>query len=344
MTRKVTGFLLALAMLAAFPGPAFAAPKVLVNGYSLNLDVHPEIQNNRVMVPMSPIFKALGAEVTWVGETQTILGKKNLTSIRLQVGQANATLNGVDLTLDSPPVIIDGRTLVPLSFIARALGAEVVWDAPSETVSVVLPDTEALPTNTQIMEKLGPTIVEVTAMDQNGSAYAYGSGVIVSSDGKIVTNYHVVEGATQVEIKLENDKTYPCKGMLSYDEDRDIAVLKIEASGLPQAELGDSDKVITGDRILTIGCPQGLERTMSDGLVSSIRTFDEQKYIQISAPIDHGSSGGALIDKTGKVIGITCATIAFAQNLNFAVPINDVKNIMKTESFSPFTSVFTDRY
>lgn len=344
MTRKVIGFLLAMAVLAVIPGSATAAPKVLINGYSLNLDVPPQIQNGRVMVPMSAIFKALGAEVTWVGETQTILGKKNLTSITLQVGKNYATLNGVDLALDSSPFIVDGRTLVPLSFIARALGAEVVWDGPSETVSLVLSENDALPSNTQIMKQLGPAIVELVAMDKTGAAYAYGSGVIVSSDGKIVTNYHVVEGSSQVEVKLENGKSYICKGMLNYDEDRDIAVLKIEASGLPQAELGDSDKVITGDRILTIGCPQGLERTMSDGLVSAIRTFDEQKYIQISAPIDHGSSGGALIDRTGKVIGITCATIEFAQNLNFAVPINEVKNILKTEHFTLFTSISTDRY
>lgn len=344
MTRKVIGFLLAIAIITAYQYPATAAPKVLINGYSLNLDVPPQIQNSRVMVPMSAIFKALGAEVTWIGESQTILGKKNLTSVTLQVGKTYATLNGVDLALDSPPVIIEGRTLVPLSFIARALGAEVVWDGPSETVSVVLSETDALPSNTQIMQKLGPAIVELITMDKNGAPYAYGSGVIIASEGKIVTNYHVVEGATQVEVKLENDKSYICKGMLNYDEDCDIAVLKIDASGLPQVELGDSDKVSTGDRILTIGCPHGLERTMSDGLVSSIRTFDEQKYIQISAPIDHGSSGGALIDKTGKVVGITCATIEYAQNLNFAIPINDVKNIIKTENYSLFTAVFTDRY
>ncbi|MEQ8174208.1 MAG: trypsin-like peptidase domain-containing protein [Syntrophomonadaceae bacterium] len=344
MTRKVMGFLLAMAILAAFPGSAAAIPKVLINGYSLNLDVPPQIQNGRVMVPISPVFKSLGGEVTWVGETQTILGKRYLTRIALQVGKTSAILNGVELTLDSPPVIIDGRTLIPVSLIARALGAEVMWDAPSETVSVVVSDTDGLPTNTQIMECLGPTVVELTTMDKSGAAYAYGSGVIVSSDGKIVTNYHVLEGATQVEVNLENGKTYTCKEMLGYDVDRDIAVLKIEASGLPKAELGDSDKVITGNNILTIGCPQGLERTMSDGLVSSIRTFEEQKYIQISAPIDHGSSGGALIDNTGQVIGITCATIEYAQNLNFAIPINDVKDIIKVETFSPFTSVFTDRY
>ncbi|MEN6390426.1 MAG: stalk domain-containing protein [Syntrophomonas sp.] len=344
MTQKVMGFLLAMAVLATFPGAAAAAPKVLINGHSLNSDVPAQIQNGRVMVPISSVFKALGAEVTWVSETQTILGKKYLTSMTLQVGQPHAIINGIDLALDSPPVIIDGRTLVPISFIARVMGAEVMWDAPSETVSVVVSDTDNLPSNTQIMEHLGPTVVEVTAKDKAGAPYAYGSGVIVSSDGKIVTNYHVLEGATQVEVKLEDGKTYTCKGMLGYDADRDIAVLKIEASGLPRAELGDSDRVITGDRILTIGCPQGLERTMSDGLVSSTRTFEKQKYIQISAPIDHGSSGGALIDKTGQVIGITCATIEYAQNLNFAIPINDVKDIIKTENFSPFTSVFTDRY
>lgn len=341
MKLKSISFLVALVIITVFPGISTAAPKVLINGYSLNLDVPPQIHNNRVMVPMSPIFRALGADVTWVGESQTILGKKNLTSITLQVGKNDATLNGASLTLDSPPVIIDGKTLLPLSFIALALGAEVVWDAPSETVSVIISDT--LPSNKNIMEKLGPTVVEVTAIGKNGEAHAYGSGVIVESDGKIVTNYHVVDGATQVEVKLDNDKTFTCNGMLTYDKELDIAVLKIEAMGIPIAELGDSDEVITGDRILTIGCPQGLERTMSDGLVSAIRTFEKQKYIQISAPIDHGSSGGALIDKTGKVIGITCATIEYAQNLNFAIPINNVKTILKTENSKLFSS-FTDRY
>lgn len=337
------GFLLALSMMAALPTPAAAVPKVLIDGHSLFVDVPPQIQNSRVMVPMSAIFKALGADITWIGESQTVVGKKNFINIILQVGKTKATVNDQEIDLDCPPVIIEERTLVPVSFIARAFGAEVIWDEPTETVSVVLPKSDPLPSNKQIMKELGPTVVELVSLDKNGTILAYGSGVTISADGGIVTNYHVIDGAAKVKVKLENGKTFMCEGMTSFSEERDIAILKIDASGLPKAEFGDSDKLSTGDSILTIGCPQGLERTMSDGLVSAIRTFEEQKYIQISAPIDHGSSGGALIERTGKVVGITCATIEYAQNLNFAVPINDVKNIMKNKSFISFASVFSER-
>lgn len=327
MKNKSLGLFASLILILSFMSPVSAAPKVLINGRSLESDVSPEIQNSRVMVPMSAIFKALGAEVTWTAETQTIQGSRNLARISLQVGKTVATVDGKQIILDCPPVIVDGRTMVPLGFIAKSLGAQVFWDGSIETVSIVLSD-DVLPTKEQIMRGVSPAVVELSTINNAGIPYKYGSGVIISANGQIVTNYHVVEDASKIKIKLKDDREFECASPVKFDKDMDIAILKIDAA-TPYVELGNSDSLSEGDAILTIGCPRHLERTISDGLVSAMRTFDKQKYIQISAPIDHGSSGGALLDQNGKLVGITCAGIDYAQNLNFAIPINDVKVLLK---------------
>ncbi len=174
----------------------------------------------------------------------------------------------------------------------------------------------------QILNRESPAIVTVTQVDQSGKAVAFGSGFIVRSNGIVVTNFHVISGAYDAQIKLKNGEIYENALVLDYDVRHDVVLLKIRAVDLPTVTLGDSSTVETGDRAYAIGCPEGYDYTISDGLISAHRVIEGTEQFQISVPISHGSSGGPLYNVYGQVIGITSAGIMEgAQNINFAVPL-----------------------
>jgi Do/DeqQ family serine protease len=159
-----------------------------------------------------------------------------------------------------------------------------------------------------------------------------GSGFIISSDGYIVTNDHVVRDAESVQVKLSNDKVYDAK-VVGGDSKTDIAVIKINAADLPVAVLGDSEKLEVGQWAIAIGNPFGLERSMTVGVVSAtgrsnmgIETFEN--FIQTDASINPGNSGGPLLNIYGEVIGINTAIVAAGQGIGFAIPISMAKPIV----------------
>jgi serine protease Do len=158
-----------------------------------------------------------------------------------------------------------------------------------------------------------------------------GSGVILRSDGVIATNYHVIEGVAQARVKLRNGDIYDDVSVLDTDERKDIAILKIKATGLQALEVADSDAVRVGETVYAIGAPRGLEGSLAGGLVSSVRPIDEIepsltgfRVIQFTAPISPGSSGGPLVNASGKLIGIVTAFLTNSQNINVAVPAKPI--------------------
>ena len=178
----------------------------------------------------------------------------------------------------------------------------------------------------EIAKLVSPSVVYIEVSDFNGIPIASGSGFIIDSTGKIATNYHVIKGAYSAKVKTYDGKIYNVSKVFAYDSTQDMALIKIDATGLQPVSLGDSDKIGTGDKIYTIGNPLGLNDTMSDGLISSkSRVVDGATYIQISAPLSSGSSGGVLLNEQAEVIGITSAGMTDGQNLNFAIPINLLK-------------------
>lgn len=165
-----------------------------------------------------------------------------------------------------------------------------------------------------------------------------GSGFIVTRDGQILTNNHVVDGVDKITVSVllrdGNKKTYPAK-VLGNDPTYDLAVIKIEPDeDLPVLELGDSDALEVGEWVVAIGNPYGFEHSVTAGVISaknrSIRTqevnFDD--FLQTDAAINPGNSGGPLLDMDGKVVGINTAIIPYAQGLGFAIPVNKAKEIM----------------
>ena len=164
-----------------------------------------------------------------------------------------------------------------------------------------------------------------------------GSGVIIREDGYIVTNNHVIDGATRIEVTLNNNQTYPAT-LVGTDPATDVALLKIEASGLPIIPFGDSDKLRLGEWVIAIGSPYDLRSTITAGIVSAkgrsmpnyTGEFKIESFIQTDAAVNPGNSGGALVDKAGNLVGINTAIISQTGSYagySFAVPSNIVKKI-----------------
>ena len=162
-----------------------------------------------------------------------------------------------------------------------------------------------------------------------------GSGVIVSSNGYVLTNNHVVEGADEVKVRFGEPRKEFKAVVIGRDADADVAVLKIEATDLPAATLGDSDQLQVGDTVLAIGDPFDIGLTVTHGIVSALGRNNLQleafeDFIQTDAPINPGNSGGALLDTKGRVVGINTAILSHnggSNGVGFAIPINLVRSI-----------------
>ncbi len=161
-----------------------------------------------------------------------------------------------------------------------------------------------------------------------------GSGFIISSDGYIMTNNHVVEGAEKITVKLSDDRELSAK-VVGTDPDTDIAVIKIDANNLPTVQLGDSDKLKVGEWVIAIGNPFGLSHTVTAGIVSAkgrsrIGLTEYEDFIQTDAAINFGNSGGPLLNIDGKVVGINSAIFSRSGSytgIGFAIPINMAKYV-----------------
>jgi serine protease Do len=188
-----------------------------------------------------------------------------------------------------------------------------------------------------------PSVVEITTevrvtgqMMQQYTAEGAGSGVILSDDGLIVTNFHVIEEAETITVRLTDGTTYAA-AVVGSDQEMDLAVLKINASGLQAATLGDSSKLAVGDLTVAIGNPLGeLGGTVTDGIISALDreiTIDNEtmNLLQTNAAINPGNSGGGLFDSSGSLVGIVNAKSSGSdvEGLGFAIPINDARPVIE---------------
>lgn len=186
------------------------------------------------------------------------------------------------------------------------------------------------------------SVVVLIARNAKGKAIALGSGFFVSND-VIATNSHVIKGAVRLYIKFIGQReTYRISETLAVDQKEDVALLRVAGVKANPLQLGISEAVGVGDEIYAIGNPEGLEGTFSQGLVSSIRLLGGRWLLQITAPISPGSSGGPILNKQGQVIGIAAAFLRQGQNLNFAVPISALVQLIDRSVESNQTRDVTD--
>ncbi len=197
--------------------------------------------------------------------------------------------------------------------------------------------------NISVYKKALPSVVNITA-----TAVAYdffygavpqqgmGSGFVIDGEGHILTNFHVVEGARQVEVTTSDKKKYKAQ-IIGTDPVHDLAVIQIPTKAVPQAEIGDSKSLIVGQKVYAIGNPFGLSGTMTRGIISSIRSLKGQRgfideAIQTDAAINPGNSGGPLLNAHGQVIGINTMILTGgveqSAGIGFAIPINTAKAVL----------------
>ncbi len=323
--RKFLGFAVFF-LLLLIAKESYAAPAVMLNHNYIQFDTSPIIEDGRVLVPLRAIFESLGASVEWDEAAQKIISKKGDIQIILTIGRNKAVKNGVEVILDVPPKVVENRTLVPLRFISEAFGAEVKWDEASQRVTI---DSRVTKLTTEEVSKHGNTVVSVICGE--GDEMLQGSGVILSSVGHIITNAHVLDEYETGEVVLWDGRKYKFE-VLEVDYNYDLALIKINALGLPFAVIGDSDKLSIGQDVIAIGNPLDLQNTVSSGILSGKRSEKGYNLLQVSTPISFGSSGGALFDSYGKLVGIT--TMGFLiGDLNFAIPVDDVARWIVANNF-----------
>lgn len=180
----------------------------------------------------------------------------------------------------------------------------------------------------EVFRRSSSAVFYIETKNAQEQRWSSGSGFFINASGVAVTNYHVIQGAFSAFVRTADGQTYAVEKVLGGDPDKDIAILQVDIDKSSYLKAGDSSLLESGDRIYTLGSPKGLENTISDGIVSNPnREIYGAKYIQISAPITDGSSGGALLDESGNVVGITTASYGDAGALNVAIPIEEVARV-----------------
>ena len=186
--------------------------------------------------------------------------------------------------------------------------------------------------NINVYEKISPAIVSVVAQLDDG--VSEGTGCIITTDGQILTGWHVVEGAKTIDITTSNGKTYKAKLVAKMKDKKDLAILKIEPNEqLPTVSFGDSEEVKVGQKVLSIGNPFGFSNTLTQGIISRI-DYVKNRF-QTDAAINPGCSGGPILNSTGEVIGISQSIYNPDHNISnigigFAIPSNEAVKFIAT--------------
>lgn len=234
------------------------------------------------------------------------------------------------LHVDSSPVS-DGKSPLVASY------ADVLEPVQKAVVSVYSKKIirERVAMNPLMQQLLG----EMPDQERERKEEGLGSGVIISPDGYILTNNHVVEGADELKVGLSDDREYLAK-VIGTDPKTDVAVIKIEAENLPTLTLADSDKLRVGDVVFAVGNPLGVGQTVTSGIVSAkgrnqlgLLEGGYESFIQTDAAINMGNSGGALVDARGRLVGINSAIISNTRGsigLGFAIPINLASSVLQS--------------
>lgn len=176
------------------------------------------------------------------------------------------------------------------------------------------------------LAQLASSIVMIAVHDRKGDPVATGSGIMIGKKGFILTNCHVVKGGIIFAVRIEDDeKVYVTSEVIKYNPQLDLAVLRIDRELKPLPLYDGRKKLVRGQRVVAIGSPLGLFNSVSDGIISGFRKIKDVDMIQFTAPISHGSSGGAVLNMYGEIIGISTAGIDSGQNINLAVDYKDIR-------------------
>ncbi|MBE6623770.1 MAG: serine protease [Ruminococcaceae bacterium] len=254
-----------------------------------------------------------------------LLTKEVDTGNFLRADVVTISHNALDAYLKGSTVTLSAKLIEAEVFTKEAFDA--VYNSHKNSDS-----TEPLPegglSSEQIFDKCSPAVFYIEIYDRDKYQLGTGSGFFIDDKGTAITNYHVMEDAYYAFAQLsDSDEYYEILGIYDYSKENDWAVIKVDCSDNAYLDIGDTSKVLGGTSVYAIGSPLGLKNTISEGLISNpARIVEGTTYFQTDAATSPGSSGGALLDKNGQVIGITSATHIFGQNLNLALPITYITN------------------
>jgi len=249
-----------------------------------------------------------------------------------------------ELKIDDSPPVRDRGPFQSLSPVVKMAAPSVAYVFSTKTVRSPRPDLMPFFNDPMFRRFFGNPDDQgggrrtIPVPPQESREQSLGSGVIISRDGYLLTNNHVVEGADEVRVTLDNGKREFVAEIVGRDPKTDLAVLKIDAKDLPAATLGDSNQLEVGDVVLAIGNPFGLGLTVTSGIISAtgrggLGIEDYEDFIQTDAAINPGNSGGALVDAQGRVVGINTAILSRSggfQGVGFAIPIELARSVMST--------------
>lgn len=282
----------------------------------------------RAMQPQRPVLRARGRRRKWpwcVG-LLALIGSLLLFALFLDQRLPALTERFFSPKEEDPWVQEERYDPTPPAIPQAATGTGV-------TLTLHPAGSQAL-TYTQIYDKNAPSVVSIESASD--SDYSTGTGIILTEDGYIVTNAHVVAGAREVLVYFSDNSSLPAS-LVGFAADEDLAVLKVEAAGLTPAEFGDSGLLRCGDPVAALGDPLGYRSTITEGIVSALDREVEvdgipMNLIQTSAAINFGNSGGPLLNQYGQVVGITTIKIVTddgsAESLGFAIPSQRVKFVV----------------
>lgn len=254
-----------------------------------------------------------------IGYTVLVIPKKEVAKLlRDDAAPEKTSLKPMVATIAAPALTIAAPGSAP---IAVAAGKNFF-----STATTALKDK----TVREQVNELGEAVVQVRTPG------GLGSGFFINEEGFLITNFHVTEGETQISIEVYQQKNgqlerknYKNVRIVALNKFADLALLKIEEKDCPKfahVSLGDADTLAVGERVFAIGSPLGLERTVTEGIVSTkTRQFQGELYLQTTAQINPGNSGGPLFNLRGEVIGVTNMKITFGEGLGFAIPVEAVK-------------------
>jgi len=213
-----------------------------------------------------------------------------------------------------------GSRTIPIATLLATLAVLAAAPAASQQPTATPSTAQAAPTPRAIAARAHAALLMIRALGADGDTLGLGTGFLVSPDGRFVTNYHVIQEAAKLSVKLLDGAEYHDVSLVAADPASDLALMQIPGvSGLPALRLGSDAQVEMGDRVFVMGNPLGMGGTFTDGMVSAKRPLEGVAMLQISAPISPGSSGGPVMNERGEVIGIATMMVMGGQNLNMAV-------------------------
>ncbi len=222
-----------------------------------------------------------------------------------------------------------------------ALTSLLQAEQPEKSGDAKQPAPLAAPSVEKIVESSRPAVVVISQMGRDGKQQGIGTGFIISPDGQIATNMHVIGEARPIGVQFADGSQHKVTAVHASDRNLDLAIIKIDGHDLPHLQLGDSDKLKQGQPVVALGNPAGLKYSVVSGVVSAVREMDGRNMIQLAIPLEGGNSGGPLLDMDGRVNGILTMKSLITPNLGFAVTINHLKSLIDKPNPIPMSRWLT---